>query len=179
MFKTIITIVSFVLLFCGGNIAKNLRDKAAGKDLPETGKNQWMIGRHSLGPDANDRRDGAQTARLASKYAYVIITYSKQERIPEEKINRPYGPPEVIASHYRTVKKQWVSPIKGFQIFGEKYKQRLMEEMERGFHFTYRDLRVVSRQCFDFKSYSDASRDIEYRKNENAEEFTFNITDGS
>ena len=152
MIKTFLTIASFVLLFCGGNIAKNLRDRAA---------------------------TTAPTAGMASKYAYVLITYSKQEHIPEEKINRPYGPPDIIASHYRTVKKQWVSPIEEFETFGEKGRQRLLDKVENAFHFTYRDLQVINRQCFGFRSYSEASKDIEYRKSEDVEEYIFGITDGS
>jgi hypothetical protein len=160
MIKTFLTIASFVLLFCGGNVAKNLRDKAARKDLPATDNAKW-------------------TAGIAPKYAYVLITYSKQEHIPEEKINRPYGPPDIIASHYRTVKKQWVSPIEEFETFGEMGRQRLLDKVENAFHFTYRDLPVINRQCFDFRSYSEASKDIEYRKSEDVEEYIFGITDGS
>src|SRR6266487_3931111 len=77
----------------------------------------------------------SQKAGGPVKYVYVVITYSKQELIPGEIINRPYGPPDVIASHYKTVKKQWVSPVEEIGAFGAKSKDKFLDKVESGFHF--------------------------------------------
>jgi hypothetical protein len=112
-----------------------------------------------------------------AKYVYVVITYSKQEFVPGEIINRPYGPPDIIACHYKTVKKQWVSPIEELKISGKKSKDKFLDKVESSFHFNHENLKIIDGQCFDFKSYSEATKDIEYRQNKDVQEYTARLTD--
>jgi hypothetical protein len=147
MIKSLLTIISLVLLFCSGNIAECFYSSGASK------------GSGSV------------------KYVYVVITYSKQELIPGEIINRPYGPPDIIASHYKTVKRQWVSSIEALKISGVKSKEKFLDKVESGFHSDHGNLKIIDGQCFDFKSYTEAIKDIEYRENKDVQAYTARLTD--
>lgn len=140
MARTFLIILSFVLLFCGGNIA-----------------NLYVETPHAGTP---------------SKYVYAVISYSRQELVPGEIINRPYGPPDVIAPHYKTVKKQWVSAIEEFKAFGSRTRSKFLDRAESSFQSEHENVTIIKKQCFDFKSYAEAFKDIEYRKDEDVQQYT-------